>query len=61
MSPFAKCGLAVMALAATMAPATAHDYPAKAVRILVPLGAGGPADLYARFLGQHRRRSNSRL
>ena len=59
MSPFAKCGLAVMALAATMA--TAQDYPAKAVRILVPFGAGGPADLYARFLGQHRRRSNSRL
>jgi len=52
MSPFAKCGLAVMALAATMAPATAQDYPTKAVRIIVPFSAGGPADIYARFLGQ---------
>ena len=43
-----KFGFIFLALAALSAPAAAQSYPNKPVRIIVPFGAGGPADIYAR-------------
>jgi tripartite-type tricarboxylate transporter receptor subunit TctC len=31
----------------------AQDYPTRPVKIIVPFGAGGPADVYSRVLAQH--------
>ena len=49
-----KAGLAVAGVLAggLLSAAAAQDYPAKTVKIIVPFGAGGPADVYARFIGQ---------
>jgi tripartite-type tricarboxylate transporter receptor subunit TctC len=34
-------------------PAAADTYPSRTVKLIVPFGAGGPADVYARVLAQH--------
>jgi tripartite-type tricarboxylate transporter receptor subunit TctC len=46
----------VFAVAALVLPplsSSAQDYPSHPVRIIVPFGAGGPADVYSRVLAQH--------
>jgi len=44
-------------LAFTAYPATAEDYPARPVKIVVPFGAGGPTDVYARAIAEELRKS----
>jgi tripartite-type tricarboxylate transporter receptor subunit TctC len=47
-----RLGLAISAIAVA-SPLVAQDYPVRQVRIIVPFGVGGPADLYARVVAQH--------
>src|SRR5215213_8675024 len=45
--------LALLFFAALAAPASAQDYPAKPIRIIVPFGPGGGGDIVGRIFGQY--------
>jgi tripartite-type tricarboxylate transporter receptor subunit TctC len=44
--------IAAALLSVAAALAQAQTYPSRPVKIIVPFGAGGPADIFARFLGK---------
>lgn len=46
-----RLGLTILAAVVGL-PAMAQSWPTKPVRIVVPFGPGGPADVYARIIGQ---------
>src|SRR5262245_34184801 len=49
MALIPRLGMLVAAALALSLPATAQDYPTRSVKIIVPFGAGGPADVFARI------------
>jgi tripartite-type tricarboxylate transporter receptor subunit TctC len=53
MSRLWRLALTVALATAVLGPAAAQDYPTHAIKIIVPVGAGGPADIYARYVGDH--------
>jgi tripartite-type tricarboxylate transporter receptor subunit TctC len=52
MSRVLPLSIAAAWLALSCALASAQEYPNRPVKIIVPFAAGGPADVYARFLAQ---------
>jgi len=43
----------ILGMAVVAAPAQAQNYPNRPVKLIVPFGAGGPADVYARILAKY--------
>jgi tripartite-type tricarboxylate transporter receptor subunit TctC len=53
MSRLLMSALALAALTALAAPASAQDYPTRPIKIIAPFGAGGPGDVFSRQLAQY--------
>jgi tripartite-type tricarboxylate transporter receptor subunit TctC len=51
MLRFVFASVAFAAMIVGSAPSSAQDYPTKPIKIIVPFATGGPADIYARFIG----------
>ena len=49
--------LLALLTAAMLATAHADDYPSRPVKVIVPFGAGGPTDVYARDIAEELRKS----
>ncbi len=47
-----RAALIALTSAATLSLARADNYPSRPVKIIVPFGAGGPANVYVRYLAQ---------
>jgi tripartite-type tricarboxylate transporter receptor subunit TctC len=52
-----KHAVSILACMLAASGAAAQTYPTHPVKIIVPFAAGGPADIYARFLGQRLQES----
>jgi tripartite-type tricarboxylate transporter receptor subunit TctC len=53
MRSFIRLGTLLASVVCLAAGASAQTYPNRGVKMIVPFGAGGPADVYARVLAQH--------
>ena len=51
MHRIARRSLLIGSLAVAATPALGQAWPSRPIRIVVPFGPGGPADVYARVLG----------
>lgn len=52
-----RAALLALAGSALATPSRADDYPSRTVRVIVPFGAGGPTDVYARDIAEELRKS----
>jgi tripartite-type tricarboxylate transporter receptor subunit TctC len=52
-----RTALLALAGGALASPARADDYPSRPVKVIVPFGAGGPTDVYARDISEELRKS----
>ena len=57
MSMVTRLAGALAALALTAATASAQDFPARPITLIVPFAAGGPTDIVARIVGEHMSRT----